>query len=77
MTNTILEILENNHPRIKDNMKSAKEIAEMMKEFIEWKDDLQRTGTIFYKLDKSYSYGDDDLNIENLFNYWYGNIYKK
>jgi len=77
MTNTILEILENNHPRIKDNMKSAKEIAEMMKEFIEWKDDLQRTGTIFYNLDKSYSYGDDDLNIENLFNYWYGNIYKK
>ena len=77
MTNTILEILENNHQRIKDNMKSAKEIAEMMKEFIEWKDDLQRTGTIFYNLDKSYSYGDDDLNIENLFNYWYGNIYKK
>jgi len=77
MTNTILEILENNHPRIKDNMKSAKEIADMMKEFIEWKDDLQRTGTIFYNLDKSYSYGDDDLNIENLFNYWYGNIYKK
>jgi len=77
MTNTILEILENNHPRIKDNMKSAKEIADMMKEFIEWKDDLQRTGTIFYNLDKSYSYGDDDLNIENLFTYWYGNIYKK
>ena len=77
MTNTIYEILQINYGKLGQNITSAKEIAEMMKEFIEWKDDLQRTGTIFYNLDKSYSYGDDDLNIENLFNYWYGNIYKK
>ena len=77
MTNTIYKILQINYGKLGQNITSAKEIAEMMKEFIEWKDDLQRTGTIFYNLDKSYSYGDDDLNIENLFNYWYGNIYKK
>ena len=88
MTNTILEILENNHPRIKDNMKSAKEIAEMMKEFIEW---VGKNGMFFDTRDindpdnnKWLHYVDEDnsdeiiyLTTENLFNYWYGNIYKK
>ncbi len=88
MTNTILEILENNHPRIKDNMKSAKEIAEMMKEFIEW---VGKNEMFFDTRDindpdnnKWLHYVDEDnsdeiiyLTTENLFNYWYGNIYKK
>lgn len=81
MTNTILEILENNHPRIKDNMKSAKEIADMMKEFIKWFDINTSRATsysfMYYLNSEMQMNVYQERSIDDLFDYWHENIYKK
>ncbi len=88
MTNTIYKILQINYGKFGQNITSAKEIAEMMKEFIEW---VGKNEMFFDTRDindpdnnKWLHYVDEDnsdeiiyLTTENLFNYWYGNIYKK
>ena len=66
-----------------DNMwEAAKDITLLIQEFIEWKDNSpdilhcreKRPGAlVFYK-----PYGDKkNYNMNELFDYWYNNVYKK
>ena len=85
MENKILEIMKdwiivpirNGHPTgIEGSFDAAQNITSMVMEFIRWKDNLMSNGIIFYNGYDLYSYEDDDYILNELFQYWFDNIYK-
>jgi len=88
MTNAIFEILQKNYGSLGQNVTSAREIAEMMKEFIEWKDkevEYCKNGKsphyrqYYLKTDGHYIEGYNNLwlQLPEIFTYWKDNVYNK
>ena len=78
LMNTVYKILQKNYGMTGQLLKSAKEIASLVREFDEWKDIKLIEGLInLHTKDGGYWYLGLSYTHDELFNYWYDNIYKK